>query len=191
MLLTTTVTNTNISWIANIDWSKPSWDLFIVLFFLVAAFLYGLSLGRDRIIVILVSIYMSLAIINTAPFIGLKVTEISVSSLFAVRITAFLGLFIILFFLLSRSALLKTIASSDTQGSWWQVIIFSFLHVGLLISIILSYLPSASINTLAPLTQTIFTTETSRFIWIILPVLAMVMIKGGAGDHPKRYKYDQ
>ena len=44
--------------VTNINWAAPSWDLFIILFFIVAAFLYGLSLGRNRVIVILVSIYM-------------------------------------------------------------------------------------------------------------------------------------
>jgi len=37
-------------------------DLFIILFFVIAAFLYGFSLGRDRIVAILVSIYMGLAV---------------------------------------------------------------------------------------------------------------------------------
>ncbi len=53
--------------LAQLDWNNPSWDLFLVLFFLVGALLYGLSLGKDRIIAIMVSIYMAVAIIQVLP----------------------------------------------------------------------------------------------------------------------------
>lgn len=175
--------------VANVNWAQPSWDLFIVLFFIIAGFLYGLSLGRDRVIVILVSIYMALAVVNTAPFIGTLQANVGVSGIFVLRISAFLIVFIALFLLLARSALLQTIANSDTKGSWWQVMLFSFLHVGLLISIVLSFLPADAANQLAPLTRRMFASETARFLWIIGPILAMVLIKGGAADK-KKFKYD-
>lgn len=176
------------SFIANIDWSKPSWDLFIILFFIVAGFLYGLSLGRDRIIVILISVYMALAVVNTAPFIGNYTADIGINQFFGFRISTFVVVFIALFFLMSRSALLSTIASSDSRGSWWQVLLFSFLHVGLLISITLSFLPASASANLAPLTQQVFVQDTGRFAWIVAPILAMVLIKGGAAEKRRRPK---
>lgn len=175
--------------VATVNWAQPSWDLFIVLFFIIAGFLYGLSLGRDRVIVILVSIYMALAVVNTAPFIGTIQANVGVDGVFVLRISAFLVAFVALFLLLARSALLQTIANSDTKGAWWQVMLFSFLHVGLLISIVLSFLPVSASEKLAPLTRTIFTSDTARFLWIIGPILAMVLIKGGAADK-KKFKYD-
>lgn len=177
------------SFAANINWAQPSWDLFIILFFLVAGLLYGLSLGRDRIIVILISIYMALAVVNTAPYIGVLGAAGGASSLVALRVSGFLAVFIVLFFVLSRSALLKTVASSDTPGRWWQVILFSILHVGLLVSITLSFLPPGAAAKLAPLTQKLFVAELARFIWIVAPIVAMVLFKGGAGE-TKKYKYD-
>ncbi len=169
--------------INSVDWSKPTWDLFIVLFFLVAAFLYGLSLGRDRIVVILVSIYMALAVINTAP------KEVIVPNFFVLRISAFLGVFLVLFFLLSRSALIHSIAASDSKGPWWQVILFSVLHVGLLISITVSFLPDTAVATLSPITRKIFAEDLASFLWILAPILAMIVIRGGASKD-KKYKYD-
>ncbi len=185
----TTATDTAQSFVATVNWSQPSWDLFIILFFVIAGFLYGLSLGRDRIIVILVSIYMALAVVNTAPYIGNLTTEVGVSSLFVFKISSFVAVFIALFFLLSRSALLSTIANSDSRGSWWQVLLFSFLHVGLLTSITLSFLPPASLDKLAPLTRTLFASEAANFLWILAPIVAMIVIKGGAADK-KKFKYD-
>lgn len=177
----------------NVDWSQPTWDLFIVLFFVVAALLYGLSLGRDRIIVILVSIYMALAIVEHAPFISDPAFQENVnnaiSQVFIFRISAFVFVFVFLFFLLTRSALVKTIASSDSSGSWWQVLLFSILHVGLIVSITLSFLPPEATQSLAPLTRQLFATPNAQFVWIILPMIAMVVLKGGASDS-KKFKYD-
>lgn len=182
-LLAINLTNTSVqaqSFVANVNWSHPTWDLFIVLFFIVAGFLYGLSLGRDRVIVILISVYMALAVVNSAPFIGNFQADVGINQFFVFRMSAFVVVFIVLFFLMSRSALLSTVASSDTQGAWWQVLLFSFLHVGLLISITLSFLPPSAASHLAPLTQRIFVQDIGRFIWIVAPIAAMILIKGGA-----------
>lgn len=173
--------------VANIDWATPTWDLFIILFFVVAGLLYGLSLGRDRIVVILVSIYMAMAVATTAPYIGELNAQIGIQNVFVFQISAFLTAFIALFLLLSRSALLKTIAVGDAQGSWWQVLVFSVLHVGLLVSITLSFLPPEAAEGLSPLTRQMFASEGARFGWIIAPILLMVILRT---DNKKKFKYD-
>ena len=123
--------------------------------------------------------------VNSAPFIGNFRTDIGVDQFFGFRISSFVVVFILLFFLMSRSALLSTIASSDSRGPWWQVLLFSFLHVGLLISITLSFLPPSASTHLAPLTQKIFVQDIGRFAWIIAPIMAMILIKGGAAEKKK------
>jgi len=161
--------------ISNVNWLQPSWDLFIVLFFIVSSFIYGISLGRDRIIVILVAIYMALAIVNYIPFIGAFDANISVNDAFALRVSVFLGIFILLFFFLSHSALIRTLGRSSSQGGFIQVMIFSFLHVGLLISVTLSFFPADLAEVLSPLTQAIFVSTTAKATWVILPVLMMAV----------------
>lgn len=180
--------NETSGFLASVDWTKPTWDMFIVLFFIVAAFIYGLWLGRDRVIAILVSVYMALAVVNAAPLIGDPDTEIDIGGLFALRLSTFVGVMVVLFFLLSRSALLNTVAASDEKGSWWQTLLFSVLHVGLIVSIVLSLLPASFAESLAPLTQSLFTSELARFIWIAAPIAALVLFRGGGGK--KKYKYD-
>lgn len=160
----------------SLDWSKPTWDLFIILFFVIAAFLYGLSLGRERIIAILVSIYMGLAVVDTIPFITKKIQEFGLNQLFVFKITTFIAVFVLLFFLLSRSAIMNTLVKGgDSRGPWWQAVLFSFLHVGLLISIALSYLPPESLNSFAPLTRVVFASQGAQFFWIVGPIIAMVL----------------
>lgn len=162
--------------LSRINWASPTWDLFIVIFFLVTVFLYGMTMGRDRIIVILVSIYMALAVISNAPFLNQLHADINISDFFALKVTTFLGIFVLLFFLLSRSALLKTFGGM-ASGSWWQVFLFSVFHVGLLVSITLSFIPSEAIGNLAPITQMLFASDGGKFFWIVAPIVSMVLIK--------------
>lgn len=157
-----------------INWSNPSWDLFIVVFFIISAFVYGVSLGRDRIIVILVSIYISLSVVNTIPE---AIFNIGINKVHAFQITAFVLVFMALFFLLSRSGLMRTFGEAAAQGPFWQVILFSILHVGLLTSIGMSFLPEVALHKFAPITQTIFTQDWMQFFWVAAPVVAMLLIK--------------
>lgn len=163
--------------LTQVNWSSPTWDLFIILFFVITVFLYGMSLGRDRIVVILVSIYMALAVVSNAPFLAHLNASVKIGDFFAFKITAFLGLFVLLFFLLSRSALLHTFGNL-ASGNWLQVMIFSTLHVGLLVSITLSFLPKEAAGLLAPMTREIFASETARFAWIVAPIVAMSILRG-------------
>ena len=162
---------------SNINWAAPTWDLFIVLFFIVMVFLYGMSLGRDRIIIILVSIYMALAVVSNAPILGVfGSTDINVGNYFVFKVTTFLGLFVLLFFLLSLSALMKTFSKLHS-GSWFQVLLFSVFHVGLLVSITLSFLPAEAVGHLAPITRQVFASEMAKFLWILSPIAGMILLK--------------
>ena len=162
-----------VHFLLNINWLQPTWDLFILLFFVIASLIYGFSLGRDRIIVILVSIYISLAIVNYVPFLSEFTANISVNDAFALRVSVFLGIFILLFFFLSHSALLRTLGHSSTQGGVIQVLFFSFLHVGLLLSVTLSFFPTDLSEILSDFTQMIFLSDLMKAFWVIAPVLAM------------------
>jgi hypothetical protein len=168
--------------VQNVNWIDPSWDLFIVMFFVVASFIYGISLGRDRIIVILMAIYMSLAIVNYIPFLSGFETHVSVNDTFALRVSVFLGVFILLFFFLSHSALMKAFGSRGAQGGIVQVMLFSFLHVGLLISVTLSFFPTDLADVLSPLTRSLFISDTAKAIWVTLPVVVMAIF-GRAERH--------
>jgi hypothetical protein len=159
---------------SQINWTQPSWDLLIIFLFIVSAFFYGFSLGRNRIIVILISIYMALAVANNFPYLKEITSQTPLAKLFAFQVLFFLIIFIISLFLLSRAGLPQGIRG---RGRWWEIIIFSILHVGLLISVILSFLPSEALKELIPFTQLIFVSDLARFLWIALPIVAMVLIK--------------
>ncbi|MCW1892430.1 MAG: hypothetical protein KIH65_004300 [Candidatus Uhrbacteria bacterium] len=159
-----------------INWSVPTWDLFIAILFAVGALLYGLSMGRDRVIVILISVYMALAVVGNAPILrDINAFQISLNGNYAIKIGFFLGAFLVLFFLISRSALIRTIGSNSAPGSWWQTLAFSILQVGLFISIGLSFLPTDLSSHLTPITREIFLSYWGRSAWLILPIVFMAI----------------
>ncbi|PIP17681.1 MAG: hypothetical protein COX43_02990 [Parcubacteria group bacterium CG23_combo_of_CG06-09_8_20_14_all_35_9] len=172
-------TSTNISQLlSTVKWTEPGWDIFILLFFIVAAVLYGISLGRSRIIIILVAIYMALAVTNTLPYSQEISAQLGINQLFVFKITVFFVTFILLFTLLARSSSLQVFGVGD---KWWEVFLFGFLHVGLLISVTLSFLPRAILDNLSLLTRSLFTSEIATFCWIIAPIIGIVVTKNRSG----------
>jgi hypothetical protein len=159
-----------------IDWSTPTWDVIILLFFIFSVLVYSFTLGRDRIVSILISTYLALAVTTNLPYMNELTAAINKLGAFSFQVSAFLIVFALLFFFLSRSALVQ--GFSSLSGGWWQVIIFSLLQVGLLASIILSFLPDIATQHLSFFTKTVFLSDLGKFCWITLPILALVFFKG-------------
>lgn len=177
-----------VSYVGNVNFENPTWDLFIVIFFVVATLLYGLSLGTSRIAAILFSTYTAYAIVLSVPFFrDVKSAEVGLNQFFVANISVFVGMFVILFLLISRSAITKSLSPSEDRGSWWRILLFSILQVGLLISIILSFLPESSINQLQPMTRDVFASPTGSFGWMVAPIIMLAVF---ARKKKKRYKYD-
>ena len=159
-----------------LDFSTPTWDVFLLLFFLIGALLYGLTLGRDRIVVIMVSIYLGLAVVTNAPYIRDLSAAISIND-FAFKMGAFLGVFVLLFFFLSKNALIRSLDIGG-GGRLSHTILYSVLHVGLLISVGLSFLPESSIAVFSEQTRSVFTSEPAKFVWLVAPIAAMMVFGG-------------
>jgi len=166
--------------VKNFNLTTPSWDLFILIFFAVAVFIYGFSLGRNRIVVILIAIYMALAVVNTAPFLNKWIESAlnlgNIGQVFIFKLGLFLLVFAILFFLFSRSRLLLGMGGEERHGAFWQIPIFSVLHIGLLLSIALSFLPPDALAQLSPFTREVFSSDVGRFVWITAPIAAMIIL---------------
>lgn len=154
----------------------PGWDIFVIGCFVVGAFLFGLVLGRNRILMLIVSTYITLAIFNAFPFGGYFRNKFNLSETSSTRVAIFLIIVILLFFLLSRSVFKKVIRGRSNR-SWFQIFVFSILAVGFLVSVALSFFPEDALVTFAPFTQRIFVTKKAQFIWLLLPVLAMILAR--------------
>lgn len=166
-----------VQFLTGLDVNSPSWDLFIFLFFIVATFIYGFTLGRSRIMVLLISTYMAIALVRSAPFLlGTQEVTVGSSPFFIVQITAFIATMLLIFFFLSNSALRRAAALEDIQGKAWQVIAFSVLHAGLLVATVLSFVPPDRRAALLDVTQSLFATDTALFVWTALPIVVMMFV---------------
>ncbi len=161
---------------SSFNWTSPSWDLFILLFWIVASVIYSFASGRGRILSILVGVYMAKLLVIEAPFLGDQVSKhLSPNLLSLQQLITFAVLFLLLFFFLARYAF-KTSADGRQLGSFAFGFLFALLQVGLLISIVLGFLPTAMQSTLSPLIHFIFLQPYAGFVWLILPVLYLVVL---------------
>ncbi len=183
------ITSQFTDFIRHISWSNPTWDLFIVVFLLVGTLIYGFSLGRDRIIMIMVAVYIALVASSHLPYVPNFGSSVASSNGFIIKMSAFLGLFTVLFFMLTRSALNHAIAGSGALGSWWHVLILAFLQVGMLVSVVLSFLPQEWLSHLSQFTQTVFASPWGKFTWVVLPIFGLLIV-GISTDRSSGRNYD-
>ncbi|HPO11383.1 MAG TPA: hypothetical protein PLM63_02280 [bacterium] len=161
--------------IQNINFNNPTWDMFILLLFITIAFFYGIFIGRDKILHLLLSSVFAFLIVKIDPFLsyvkGLKESEISVINMFL-----FLFLTIFFYIMLIKRSILSNIDSCAPR--FFHVFVFSFLHSGLMISLSLNLLDDKTLSNFGPLIHNIFINNIALFLWIFCSILAIIFIKG-------------
>jgi len=161
--------------------AASGWDLFIGLIFLVAVLIYGLFLGRNRLLILLLSSYFSLAIVNVLPwqrladFGWLGIGDEPSASL---KIIIFLGIILLFYFLIPRSVLSSVLRIRKRgEASWIRLLVLSVVQVGLLAMAILSFLPKEALADIGSIIKMIFVGPEARFVWIALPILTVVLMR--------------
>lgn len=158
-----------------IDWTKPSWDLFVVIIFAASVFLYSFGLGRDRVFIFLISSYISLALFGKRSLI-LGILGVQMNNSFLTNVAFFAGGIFILFFILSNSAF-TSVFNGGVKGTWLQTAIIGFLQIGLVVSVVVSFLPSEEANALSLFIKSFFVDDQAQFFWLISPFFAMTIFK--------------
>ncbi len=161
--------------------AASGWDLFILLIFLVAVLVYGFFLGRNRMIILLLSSYFSLAITQVLPWSRLSswawlgIGQEPSSSL---QIIIFSALIVLFYFLIPRSVLSSTLrVRKRGQASWLQIFLLSIVQVGLLIMVVLSFLSAETIANFDFIVKRVFIGPEAQFIWITLPILVINIMR--------------
>lgn len=162
--------------IQTFDWYSPSWSLFIMLFWIVASVIYAFSTGKGRTLTILVSVYMAQLLVLKMPFLSNAVSDrFGVATGTMQQLVAFVILFALLFFFLGRYAF-KSSADGRHFSALGFGIAFSVLQIGLLVHIILGYLPEHVQNSFEPLIQFVFLHPNAGFVWLVTPVVFLVLL---------------
>lgn len=156
------------------NWYTPSWDLFIMLFWLVAGVVYAFAAGRGRLLTILISVYMAKLLVLEAPFLTTELnkhTNIPVASL--QQMATFGIIFLILFLFLGRYAF-KSSVDGNRLTSLPFSIIFGLLQVGLLISVVIGFLQEPVVAGFDPLIRLVFVDNWAPFFWLVVPLIYLV-----------------
>lgn len=160
--------------ISTFNWHSPSWDLFILLFWVVASVLFAFAAGRGRMLTILISTYMSQLLVIKAPFFSnLVADKLNVGAASLSQLGAFVILFLVFFVFLNRYAF-RTSVDGRQIYTLPFALVFSVLQVGLLINVIMAYLPEHVQNSFSPLIQFVFLHPNASFIWLLLPVIFLI-----------------
>ncbi|MBI4268675.1 hypothetical protein HY627_02505 [Candidatus Uhrbacteria bacterium] len=160
------------------NFANPSWDTFLVLFFVTAAIIYAFFVSRERLAVVLLSTYSSLAIVGGTPIIATLLKGYEDAHFFGAKLGVFIALFLLLYVLFSRNMTLH----SEIGHRWWQAVMLSILQVGLLISSILSFIPHDVFS--SDLSRSLFTSDTARSAWLLAPIAAMLLMRNKHHQSP-------
>lgn len=167
----------NFSFLNNFGlFSSSGWILLLI--FLAVAFVYGLSMGRNRLVMVTLGIYFSYILTRAIPwkeltFLGIKQVPSSTSQIFI-----FLALILGFYFLIPHSAFRSVIRIQGRRRStWWHALILSVLQIGLILQMVISFLSNKVVAGLSSLVQLIFCGETAQFCWLLLPILAMMFLR--------------
>jgi len=161
--------------------AATGWDIFILLIFLIAVFVYAYSLGRNRLVLLLICTYFSLSILRAVPWEGISSwswlgIEDGPSS--STEILIFLTLILAFYFLIPRSILTSTFRIRKRgEASWPQLFILGIVQMGLLVMIILSFLPAETVAGLGPILKKLFIGGEAYFFWILLSIFTVVLMR--------------
>ena len=150
-------------------------DLILFSLFFLSAFFYAFIFGRVRLVLILFSIYLSLLILNV---ISLKVftAGLESSDIFILKAILFVGLTLIFFLILTRSLAVQHLKMRNEGNGFLGILLLSLTQVGLIIGIIVSFLPVNSRTILGSISQMVFLSDISLLTWIILPIIVIFWI---------------
>lgn len=151
--------------------SNPTWDILLLLFFFAAVFIYGLAVGRNRIIVLLLASYPAALINEYVPYPKNLLANLNIAQSLFLKSFSFFILTIIIFWILNKSGFSRKEINRKTG----QVLFLSFINVGLWANIIFGYVLSLKpeIIKLAPLNQMLFGSDLAHFVWFVIPVLIL------------------
>jgi len=139
-------------------------DVSLVLIILLASFLFGMLVGRHRIMAVLTSTYVSFALIS--------VTPISIWPNYSYKFFAFLGILAVL--TLANRRFLDVYFSGTGSGFLGKIFFISFLEIILILSIGLSFLPvKEALGYVSSSAYSYLVLGWAKIVWMVAPLVFM------------------
>ena len=145
----------------------PTLDLFIIFLFVVAVLLHLIFIKKTKLLLCFISVYTSFALLVVVPIFSSKVLAwLQIHSY--TRVTAFVGLTIIIYILLSFSNL-ASFSQKVFPTQFITSLIYRIAITGLFFTTVLYFLSDNLTNQLGVLTHTLFLNLIALVIWFVIP----------------------
>jgi len=157
---------------------SPSWDLFIVLFF-IALTAYGFLLQRDKAVVTMISIYVALVVttILVSPIQGFFSGEKAIMNQLFIRSSAnsFTIQTVVFLAIIGLISTKSGIEGKDGGSSLIEIFIFSFLNAALIVSSILFFMDAGKREAVVETSKLAKILVNYQAWWVVLPVVLLII----------------
>lgn len=169
------VSTTNL--LGSVSLTPTVWDFVFLAILILAGFFYGLTLGKNRIMIINLGAFFGFILVNAIPWNTFSwLSENKPSS--SVIIFLFFVLIVAFFFLLPKSSLTSAMRIKKRGiASWWQLWLLGLAQVGMLAAMLGSFLDQKILASLDPLVQEYIFSELGLFLWVFLNILFILVFK--------------
>ncbi len=154
---------------------KLNYGWLIALFFIFVIFLVGLSLGKSRILLSLICLYIASFLESHFIYFDKLRGVIKNQPESWLHIGLFLIFFIISLAILNRSALKHSLTLRET--SFFPIALITVVGIGFLTSLIVSYSPPEISGSWPAMIVKFFGTKNAQFWWALTPLVLLLFIK--------------
>lgn len=143
-------------------------DLSLLMFFVGTSLAVGFVFGRWKLINILINVYIALAFIGVLP-----------DSLFTTSIYLKAVVFVVLVVVLTAidDRLFDLHISNAGTDFFWRLFVMSILVTGMLVSVLLSFLPKATaLGFISATAYGYFASPFALIFWLVTPLLSLLFI---------------
>lgn len=159
--------------VKGVDLSPTTLFASLILIFLI---IYGLSLGRTKALISLLSIYIALAFDATFPYLGRLHDLVGVTEkTYTTRVVIFMFVYLLVFAILNNSFAKGRLTLKES--SIISVGIISLAQIGLLIAVITNIIPDEIIENIPKYLSAYFASREALFYWIIIPIIILIFLR--------------
>ncbi len=163
-----------LGFLASIGVTVPQ-DVVILVGLALVAVLYGLTVGRDRSIVPLLSLYVAYVLTLHLPLVGRVNHWLTLPPSPTLPALWFLLFFFGGLFLFKRTPHISALGRES--GTWFEAILLAVLQIGLAVCFIAHLLPVTMVATWSSRLQAIFVGEWGKAFWMTAPLLFLVFVR--------------
>lgn len=142
-------------------------DISLLALLIILSFVFGMFIGRYKLITILVNIYVAFAVTMAVPA--------QYFSDYSYKLIFFLASIIIL--TLISKQLFEIYISGSGSSFLWRVFVMSFLELAFLLSLVLTIIPKkVALGYISPMAYGYLATENARLAWTVIPLVFLFFI---------------